>query len=241
MSEIIIYTDGACKYNPGPGGYAAIIFDKSQKKGIKGNNKYTTNNIMELTSVIEALKWVLSFSKIYLEDKNSSIKVYSDSNYVVNSINNKWLWEWEKNKWKNSSGIVKNKEMWKELISILENISNIEFIKVKGHSTNKYNNLCDKFAVEEAAKAKEILINEAKANGIFLNDNNISSYLENLSKKKENNKNNEDIENNENQIKDFLEKEERQSDTIASLVIENSKLKNQIRKLEEKIKKLEEK
>lgn len=236
MNEIIIYTDGACKYNPGPGGYAAIIFDKTQKKGIKGNNKYTTNNIMELTSVIEALKWTLSFSTIYLEDKNSLIKVYSDSNYVVNSINNKWLWSWEEKGWKNSSGNVKNKELWEEMISILENISNIEFIKVKGHSNNKYNNLCDKFAVEEAAKAKEELIKEAEADGIVLNDDNISEYLENLSRK------NENIykENNENQIKDFLEKEERQSDTIASLVIENSKLKNKIRILEEKIKILEE-
>lgn len=155
MEEIIIYTDGACKNNPGPGGYAAIIFDKGQKKGIKGGAYDTTNNIMELTAVLEALKWVLSSSLLFKENNNVHVKVHSDSNYVVNSINNNWIKTWEKKGWKNSGGDVKNQELWEEMLYLLDKFNQITFIKVKGHSTDKYNNLCDKYASEEAEKFKE--------------------------------------------------------------------------------------
>lgn len=155
MEEIIIYTDGACKNNPGPGGYAAIIFDKDQKKGIKGGAYDTTNNIMELTAVLEALKWVLSSSLLFKENNNAHVKVHSDSNYVVNAINNNWIKAWEKKGWKNSGGDVKNQELWEEMLYLLDKFNQITFIKVKGHSTDKYNNLCDKYASEEAEKFKE--------------------------------------------------------------------------------------
>ena len=155
MEEIIIYTDGACKNNPGPGGYAAIIFDKDQKKGIKGGAYNTTNNIMELTAVLEALKWVLSSSLLFKENNNVHVKVHSDSNYVVNAINNNWIKTWEEKGWKNSGGDVKNKELWEEMLYLLDKFNQITFIKVKGHSTDKYNNLCDKYASEEAEKFKE--------------------------------------------------------------------------------------
>lgn len=155
MEEIIIYTDGACKNNPGPGGYAAIIFDKDQKKGIKGGAYDTTNNIMELTAVLEALKWVLSSSLLFKENNNAHVKVHSDSNYVVNAINNNWIKTWEEKGWKNSGGDVKNKELWEEMLYLLDKFNQITFIKVKGHSTDKYNNLCDKYASEEAEKFKE--------------------------------------------------------------------------------------
>lgn len=155
MEDIIIYTDGACKNNPGPGGYAAIIFDKDQKKGIKGGAYNTTNNIMELTAVLEALKWVLSSSLLFKENNNVHVKVHSDSNYVVNAINNNWIKTWEEKGWKNSGGDVKNKELWEEMLYLLDKFNQITFIKVKGHSTDKYNNLCDKYASEEAEKFKE--------------------------------------------------------------------------------------
>ena len=99
--------------------------------------KDTTNNVMELTAVIEALK-LLKF--------NCNVKLYSDSAYVVNAFNQKWIYGWMKNGWKNSNKEpVKNKELWEELYSLTK-IHNVEFIKVKGHADNKYNNRCDELA-----------------------------------------------------------------------------------------------
>lgn len=91
MDKIIIYTDGACSGNPGPGGWSAILIYKENKKEISGGCKNTTNNIMEMTAVIEALK-ILKFP--------CNVEVYSDSAYVVNAFNNKWIYNWQKNNWK---------------------------------------------------------------------------------------------------------------------------------------------
>ena len=137
MDEVIIYTDGACSGNPGPGGWGSILMYKENVKEISGAMKNTTNNIMELTAVIEALK-LLKFK--------CNVKLYSDSAYVVNAFNQKWIYGWIKNGWKNSNKEpVKNKELWEELYS-LSKIHNIEFIKVKGHADNIYNNRCDEMA-----------------------------------------------------------------------------------------------
>ncbi len=137
MEEIIIYTDGACSGNPGPGGWGSILMYKNHVKEISGGLSNTTNNCMELTAVIEALKQ-LKFK--------CNVKVYSDSAYVVNAFNQKWIYGWKKNGWKNSSKEpVKNKELWEELYSLTQ-IHNIEFIKVKGHADNKFNNRCDEMA-----------------------------------------------------------------------------------------------
>ena len=137
MEKVIIYTDGACSGNPGPGGWGAILMYKDIKKEISGWQKDTTNNVMELTAVIEALK-LLKF--------NCNVKLYSDSAYVVNAFNQKWIYGWMKNGWKNSNKEpVKNKELWEELYSLTK-IHNVEFIKVKGHADNKYNNRCDELA-----------------------------------------------------------------------------------------------
>ncbi len=135
--KVIIYTDGACSGNPGPGGWGAILMYKGNKKEVSGGCKNTTNNIMEITAVIEALKCL----KI-----QSDVQVYSDSAYTVNAFNSKWIYGWIKNGWKTSNGDnVKNKELWQELYSLTQK-HNVEFIKVKGHADNEYNNRCDELA-----------------------------------------------------------------------------------------------
>ena len=139
MEEITIYTDGACSGNPGPGGWGAILMFKDYKKEISGSLKDTTNNIMELTAVIEALKLVKFPCKI---------KIYSDSAYVVNAFLQGWIYNWIKKGWKTADGSpVKNKELWEDLYKFTKT-HEIEFIKVKGHSDNEYNNRCDELARE---------------------------------------------------------------------------------------------
>ena len=137
MEEITIYTDGACSGNPGPGGWGAILMMGDVRKEISGGSENTTNNIMELSAVIEALK---------LLKRPCKVNVFSDSAYVVNAFNQKWIYGWIKNGWKNSSKEpVKNKELWQELYELTKT-HEVEFIKVKGHADNEYNNRCDELA-----------------------------------------------------------------------------------------------
>ena len=137
MDEVTIYTDGACSGNPGPGGWGAVLMYKDIKKEISGGCKDTTNNIMELTAVIEALKILKHPCKVNL---------YSDSAYVVNAFLQHWIDNWQKNNWKNSNKEnVKNKELWQELLELTK-VHNVTFIKVKGHADNEYNNRCDELA-----------------------------------------------------------------------------------------------
>ena len=145
MEEIKIYTDGACSGNPGPGGWGAILMYKDNKKEISGSNPNTTNNIMEMTAVIEALK-LLKYPCV--------VKLYSDSAYVVNALEKGWIYNWRKNNWKTADKKpVKNQELWEKLYS-LSQTHKINFIKVKGHSDNEYNNRCDELAVMESRKFK---------------------------------------------------------------------------------------
>lgn len=137
MEQITIYTDGACSGNPGPGGWGAILMLDNHKKEISGGKKYTTNNIMELTAVIEALK---------LLKRPCKVDLYSDSAYVVNAFLQHWIEGWIKKGWKNSSKEeVKNKDLWLELIQLTK-IHEVTFHKVKGHSDNEFNNRCDELA-----------------------------------------------------------------------------------------------
>ena len=139
MKDVIIYTDGACSGNPGPGGWGTILIYKDVKKEISGGSPNTTNNIMEITAVIEGLK---------LLKEPCNVQIYSDSAYVVNAFKDHWVEGWIKNNWKNSKKEeVKNKELWLELISLLD-IHNVQFNKVKGHSDNEFNNRCDELARE---------------------------------------------------------------------------------------------
>ena len=137
MERVTIYTDGACSGNPGPGGWGAILMYQGNKKEISGGKKNTTNNEMELTAVIEALK-MLKFP--------CQVDLYSDSAYVVNAFLQNWIGNWIKNNWKTSNKEpVKNKELWKELYELTK-IHQVKFIKVKGHGDNEFNNRCDELA-----------------------------------------------------------------------------------------------
>lgn len=119
------------------GGWGSILMCKGAKKEISGGSKNTTNNIMELTAVIQALRLVKYPCKI---------QVYSDSAYVVNAFLQGWIYNWIKKGWKTADGNpVKNKELWEELYSFTKT-HEIQFIKVKGHSDNEFNNRCDELA-----------------------------------------------------------------------------------------------
>jgi ribonuclease HI len=130
MSKLIIYTDGGCRGNGKDnniGGWGAILIYNSLRKEIYGGFKNTTNNRMEITGVIEALKLINFY--------NVPIEIYSDSAYVVNCIKDKWYIGWQKNGWKNSKKQpVENKDLWEELIKLIGQFQSIEFIKVKGHA-----------------------------------------------------------------------------------------------------------
>ena len=143
MQKVIIYTDGACSGNPGPGGWAAVLIANENKKEISGGMKNTTNNIMELTAILEGLKAL----KVQCE-----VEVYSDSAYSVNAFNQGWIYNWIKKGWKTSDGSsVKNKEIWKEIYDLTKK-HKVTFIKVKGHSDNELNNRCDELARAEILK-----------------------------------------------------------------------------------------
>lgn len=143
MDEVTIYTDGACSGNPGPGGWGAILMIGENRKEISGGSENTTNNIMELTAVIEALK---------LLKRPCKVNIYSDSAYVVNAFLQKWIYGWMKKNWKSSTGEpVKNKELWEELYG-LTRVHEVAFNKVKGHSDNEFNNRCDELARMERDK-----------------------------------------------------------------------------------------
>ena len=137
MKKIILYTDGACSGNPGPGGYGSVIMYKDAKKEISGYRPNTTNNQMEMLAVIEGIK---------LLKEPCEVEIYSDSAYVVNAFKNKWVDSWIKNNWRTSGKTaVKNVELWQELLAVLKP-HKYTFIKVKGHADNEYNNRCDELA-----------------------------------------------------------------------------------------------
>lgn len=138
MNDIIeIYTDGACSGNPGKGGWGAILLYKEHQKEISGFKAETTNNQMELQSVIESLKLI---------KKPAPIIVYTDSVYVKDGIT-KWIFGWKKNGWKTANKQpVKNLELWQELDALTAN-HQITWKWVKGHSGNKYNEIADQLAV----------------------------------------------------------------------------------------------
>lgn len=150
-----IFTDGSCSGNPGVGGWCGIMLYNDHKKIVSGHASQTTNQRMELLSVIQSLRTVRNREKY-------TIIAYSDSAYVVNGINNKWVEKWEKNGWRTSSGEVKNQDLWEELVRLVRSCHAITFEKVKGHDGVQYNEECDRIAHEETQKAKNILANQHK-------------------------------------------------------------------------------
>jgi len=136
---IEIYTDGAARGNPGPGGYGIVLKYKSFRKEISGGFNHTTNNRMELLAVIIGLESITQ--------KDLLVKIYSDSKYVIDSINLKWVFRWQKNGFKNKA----NPDLWQRLLKCY-NIKKHELIWVKGHADNIENNRCDELAVQISKK-----------------------------------------------------------------------------------------
>ncbi|PDO11399.1 MAG: ribonuclease HI [Candidatus Reconcilbacillus cellulovorans] len=146
MKEVRIYTDGACSGNPGPGGWAAVLFYGDRRKEISGAEPSTTNNRMELTAAIEALRRL---------KEPCSVRLFTDSAYLVNAFREKWVEKWVQNGWLNSRGEpVDNRDLWEELVRLLS-VHRVEFVKVKGHEDDEWNNACDRLAREAIRKLVE--------------------------------------------------------------------------------------
>ena len=138
MKEVTIYTDGACSGNPGPGGWGAVLCYKGTEKELSGGEAMTTNNRMELTAAVSALKALKEPCRVYL---------YSDSKYLVDSLMKGWVIAWEKRGWvKADKKPALNADLWHELLR-LDKVHEITYHWVKGHADDDYNNRCDELAV----------------------------------------------------------------------------------------------
>ncbi|MBQ5837535.1 MAG: ribonuclease HI [Clostridia bacterium] len=145
MKTVDIYTDGACKGNPGAGGWSAILVFGGREKELFGGEAVTTNNRMELTAAIEGLKAL---------KEQCNVNLYSDSQYLVNAINKGWLENWKKKGWRKADkSAVLNDDLWKELDELLS-FHNVEFIWVRGHDGHEYNERCDELASGYAEKLR---------------------------------------------------------------------------------------
>ncbi|MBR5779837.1 MAG: ribonuclease HI [Clostridia bacterium] len=145
MKTVDIYTDGACKGNPGAGGWSAILVFGGKEKELFGGERVTTNNRMELTAAIEGLKALKEPCKVNL---------YSDSQYLVNAINKGWLESWKKKGWRKADkSAVLNDDLWKTLDELLCT-HEVEFIWVRGHDGHEYNERCDELASGFAERLK---------------------------------------------------------------------------------------
>ena len=148
MKKVTLYTDGACSVNPGVGGWGAMLIFNGIDKKISGAEGETTNNRMELKAVIEGLKCL---------KEACEVDVYSDSAYVVNAFLNGWILNWEKNNFiRPDNKPVLNVDLWQELLSLTRK-HRVNFIKVKGHSDNEFNNICDKLATTAVKNFKSEL------------------------------------------------------------------------------------
>jgi len=157
MPTITIYTDGSAKGNPGNGGYGAVMMSGKHKKELSEGFRLTTNNRMELLSVIVALE--------VIKTPGADVQVFSDSKYVVDSVEKGWVFNWEKKGFKGK----KNVDLWQRFLKVYPK-HNIKFNWVKGHAGNEYNEICDRLAVN-AADSDNLLIDEgyekSKETGMF--------------------------------------------------------------------------
>lgn len=143
MKQVTIYCDGACSGNPGPGGWACVLNYKGYKKEFSGFNPETTNNRMELTA---AMKGLMALKE------PCSVDVYTDSSYIHNAFSKGWIISWQNNGWKTAAKKpVENQDLWKELINLTRGHT-VRWHKVKGHSDDEMNNLCDKLARGEITR-----------------------------------------------------------------------------------------
>jgi ribonuclease HI len=143
--EVIIYTDGACSGNPGPGGWGALLQWNDVEKTLSGSAPHTTNNRMEMTAVIQALNAL---------KRPCRVKIHSDSALVVNTFKQNWIGGWIRRGWKKANKQpVENQDLWKEMLNAMKP-HDVHWIKVKGHADNERNNRVDRLAVEAARSEK---------------------------------------------------------------------------------------
>ena len=143
MKKVDIYTDGACKGNPGPGGYGAILVYNGIEKEFSGGEADTTNNRMELLGAITALQALKEPCEVTLT---------SDSKYLVDAVTKKWVYGWQAKGWKKSDGkAALNVDLWERLLPLLET-HEVTFCWIKGHDGHHYNERCDRLAVAQAEK-----------------------------------------------------------------------------------------
>ena len=140
MKHVDIYTDGACRGNPGRGGWGAILVYNGVEKELSGGEAYTTNNRMELTAAIEGLSALREPCKVTL---------YSDSKYVVDAFLLGWVESWRAAGWRRGKDKLKNPDLWEKLYALTE-IHEVDFIWVKGHAGHDYNERCDILATSFA-------------------------------------------------------------------------------------------
>jgi ribonuclease HI len=140
MADITIYTDGSAKGNPGPGGYGVVLISGPHRKELSEGFRLTTNNRMELMAVCVALE--------ALRFPGSNVTLYSDSKYVVEAVNQRWLLNWEKTGFKGK----KNPDLWRRFLNIYRQ-HKVRFVWVKGHASTIENNRCDYLAVQAASSA----------------------------------------------------------------------------------------
>lgn len=151
--ELIIYTDGASRGNPGPGGYGAVLMWGGRAKELSGGYRKTTNNRMELMAVIAALE--------ALTKEGLSITIYSDSQYVVKAVEQGWLRNWMATNFK---GGKKNKDLWTRFHGLMQK-HKLRFVWVKGHASNPYNNRCDELATSAADNRGNLQVDTGFENG----------------------------------------------------------------------------
>lgn len=143
MKTVNIYTDGACSGNPGPGGWGAILEYGGTEKELSGGEAQTTNNRMELTAVIEALKAL---------KEPCRVELYSDSKYFIDAVDKGWVYGWKKKGWiKSDKKPALNVDLWEEILDLLKT-HDVQLHWVKGHAENEKNNRCDELAVAESKK-----------------------------------------------------------------------------------------
>ena len=145
MKQVIIYTDGACSGNPGPGGWGAILEFNGTEKELSGGESRTTNNRMELTAVIEGLKAL---------KEPCIVELYSDSKYVIDALEKGWAVGWQKRGWKKADKTpALNPDLWETLLKLCQ-LHQVRTHWVKGHAANEKNNRCDELAVAQSKKQK---------------------------------------------------------------------------------------
>lgn len=140
MKEVELYTDGACRGNPGRGGWGAILVYGKYEKELSGGERETTNNRMELTAAIEGLSALKEPCKVTL---------YSDSKYLVDAFLLEWVYSWRRQGWKRGKEKLKNPDLWEKLYALTE-YHDVNFVWVKGHDGHSYNERCDKLATDFA-------------------------------------------------------------------------------------------